>query len=537
MTFFSAWFKRRRARLRATIRGYASLKRSGNLGLVRRIRNDLADCRLEIASGDIAARIFGAASTHAEPSVRQYLLERLLGPAFNRELMYGLGQGTSLSYPMPRKWRSTLVAHGVRVSEPVSAMRWLGYLGKHFMRGLYVFVDTITQSIIQRRRSTSSTPSGQYAYFSGLGASNLPTPGADVSHDICSWYARWEERPSAVQGICHDAVADETSVAGLTVRTLPAPYYLLHTPAEIAKISLFGTVVIARAVFDFLRGRWWSMVMLAEAIKATAVRLCPRERLATEYLFHYSGTIYRPLWTYEAEAKGSRIICYFYSTYEQPRMPGRDYESQRGDWGPATWPLYLVWDRDQDEQLRRDIPAAFGTLITGPIPFSAGGSQVPVIPRKAVAVFDVEVHRLSYHLPFSTLGEYFVENPDFSERFLGDIQRVMAELGVTVAFKKKRESGSRSRKSYRRLVGELSVCSNFLVIPPEVAAIQLIKECAAVISLPFTSTAHYLREQHIPSVYYDPTGWIQRDDRAAHGVAILIGIDELRSWARRVFEQ
>lgn len=277
--------------------------------------------------------------------------------------------------------------------------------------------------------------------------------------------------------------------------------------------------------------------MLAEAIRATAVRLCPSERLATEYLFHYSGTIYRPLWTYEAEAKGSRIICYFYSTYEQPRMPDRDYESQRGDWGPATWPLYLVWDRDQDEQLRRDILGGFETLITGPIPFLAGISQAPVLPRKAVAVFDVEAHRLSSHFPFSTLGEYVAENPDFSERFLGDIQKVMSELGVTVAFKKKRESGNRSRKSYRRLVGELSAYSNFLVIPPEVAALQVIRECAAVISLPFTSTALFLREQNVPSIYYDPTGWIQRDDRAAHGIPTLIGIDELRAWARHVFEQ
>lgn len=158
MTLFSPWLQRRRARLRATIRGYALLKRRGNLGLVRRIRNDLADCRLEIEPGDVAARIFGAASTHAEPAVRQYLLERLLGSAFNRELLYGLGQGLSLSYPLPRKWRSALVAHGVRVSQPVSAMRWLGYLGKHFTRGLYVFVDTIAQTIIQRRRSASSPP-------------------------------------------------------------------------------------------------------------------------------------------------------------------------------------------------------------------------------------------------------------------------------------------------------------------------------------------------------------------------------------------
>lgn len=34
----------------------------------------------------------------------------------------------------------------------------------------------------------------------------------------------------------------------------------------------------------------------------------------------------------------------------------------------------------------------------------------------------------------------------------------------------------------------------------------------------------------VPTAYYDPSGIVQRDDRAAHGIEILIGRDELERW-------
>jgi polysaccharide biosynthesis PFTS motif protein len=152
------------------------------------------------------------------------------------------------------------------------------------------------------------------------------------------------------------------------------------------------------------------------------------------------------------------------------------------------------------------------------------------MPQKSVAVFDIEAQRLSAHFPFSTLADYISANPDYSKRFLEDIQQVLIEYGLLMVFKKKRESGSRGKKSYKKLVQELSQKPNVMIVQPEVSAMQLIGQCAAVISMPFTSTALYMREQNIPSVYYDPTGWIQRDDRAAHGMPVLIGLDELRHW-------
>jgi len=60
--------------------------------------------------------------------------------------------------------------------------------------------------------------------------------------------------------------------------------------------------------------------------------------------------------------------------------------------------------------------------------------------------------------------------------------------------------------------------------------LRVIESSCAVISMPFTSTAIIAREIGKPSVYYDPTGGLQPDDRAAHGIPILSTVEELEAW-------
>jgi polysaccharide biosynthesis PFTS motif protein len=67
-------------------------------------------------------------------------------------------------------------------------------------------------------------------------------------------------------------------------------------------------------------------------------------------------------------------------------------------------------------------------------------------------------------------------------------------------------------------------------VEPEISAIRVIESSVAVISLPFTSTAIIAKEMGKPSIYYDPTGLLHKDDRAAHGITIISTRDELDNW-------
>ena len=53
--------------------------------------------------------------------------------------------------------------------------------------------------------------------------------------------------------------------------------------------------------------------------------------------------------------------------------------------------------------------------------------------------------------------------------------------------------------------------------------------------MPFTSTAIIAKSLGKKSIYYDPTGMIQKDDRAAHGIPVVTGIEDLENWVKSIY--
>jgi polysaccharide biosynthesis PFTS motif protein len=97
-------------------------------------------------------------------------------------------------------------------------------------------------------------------------------------------------------------------------------------------------------------------------------------------------------------------------------------------------------------------------------------------------------------------------------------------------WKRKRNIGRIAHPLYRRLADQLAENSHVVLVEPDISANRVIEASFAVISMPFTSTALIAREMGKPSIYYDPCGLLQRDDRAAHGIPVVSGADELEAW-------
>lgn len=518
------------------MRGYSHLKTTGGLDLLRQIKTDLVDEVLSGSTANAAPHVFGASLAPAEILVRQLLIQRFAGAALTEAILYALEKkGAGLVYPMPKAWQRVFSRHGFRVDGVKSSFLWAGRVASYWAYGVLVVariaVFALWTTLLKRTDQERS-----YAYFEGLTASNLPQPGADgLSYDICTWYSKWSGRASNVESICHSvADAKTTTLEGVPLGYIGRPFELLRGVVRTVGLLGWGVKAVAIVAADVLKGRWWNAIVLAEAAKAKAVQLCAPGVLATEYLFHYSGSVYRPMWTYEAAQKGARILCYFYTTYEQIKLP-EGYVFQRYDWGAATWPQYLVWDQYQSEVIRREIDKYANIEVVGPIWFSTSAVELPLLPEKSIAVFDIQPIRKAVHFGFSSLSDFVAKYPDVQIQFVRDIHMVLSECGVTMAFKTKRELGSRGVKGYQVLIEELSHKADVVIVAPSTSAIRVIAGCKGCISMPFTATAIYSRDQGVPSVYYDPTGWIQKDDRGAHGVRILSGIDELRLWVDSVF--
>ena len=520
----------KRSKLRLMLRGYARLRKQGRINLLRRIKSDISVTQLGGGSESLSPLFFGASAEKSMVVVRQYLIDRHAGAGLNRAILLALGRDSKLVYPLPKVWLKVLVDHGLNVCFIRSSLAWMCVLFVYFVRNIVRVSGFLIKSFLVKRQVMPLKP---YAYFNGLSAVNLPNldPSAP-SYDVCSWYAKWSGRISHVEIIRHDVVGHPvTSVGGMRVENIKLPPYLLLVGlGRVSALVVWSVVTMVLSGMALICGRWCYAVLLLEAVRSKAVALTSQEFLADDYLFHHSGSAYRPMWTYEAEKKGSRVACYFYSTSEQPKLP-HGYETQKFEWAALSWPIYLVWDKYQEELLRRNMNDKPNVLIVGPIFFSTSAQKF-YIPPNSVAVFDSEPHRLAFHFPNSTLGDYLVAHPDLNARFLQDVHAVLRETRLNMVLKRKREIGSRTRKSYLRAFRKVAGEGGVVVLPSSLSPALVIEHSLGVISMPFTSTALMMPASVVPSIYYDPTGWISVDDEAAHGVPIIVGIDALRQWVR-----
>ena len=124
---------------------------------------------------------------------------------------------------------------------------------------------------------------------------------------------------------------------------------------------------------------------------------------------------------------------------------------------------------------------------------------------------------------------------DMANQFLTDIQSVLDGMNISMIHKQKRKS-SFIHKKYISRINSLNQNVKYFEMNPDIDAHSIIKKTKASISVPFTTTAVIANQEGKPSVYYDPTNIIQKDDRAAHGIQILNGIDELRVWMQSVIK-
>ena len=518
--------RRRRCRI---VRGHRLLKASGRLALIVELKEALANAHFDAEAEQASKRIFGAGRGEAEIIIRQYVFYRVGGLNLNAALLEALGGGGAVVHPLPARWRQMVREHGFRVNEFQCIMRWHAYVAFFCACGLWSLLDRVLAGFRETFRS-AFVPLGRYAYFDSLVPGTLPQPAADGrTHDILSWYLQWPERAANLDALAHGVrVASAGTVSGVRVQPFPHAIRPLDRGSDILRFIGWGLLAGGAAIVDLVRGHWWNALLLYEAVKAAQLRLTDPARLARDYLFPNSVYLYRPLWSYEAERQGARVILYFYSTNCESFKRRHGYPIQANIWTAMNWPSYLVWDELQADFVRRAVGNRASIQVVGPIWFQNSAMEMPKLPPNTIAVFDVQPFRHAHYAFQGVDLDYYT--PETVNQFLADIAAATRTHGVAFALKRKRKIGRLAHPAYRRFLAKLDDAENFISVDPDTAPLRVIEQSVAVISMPFTSTALIARELGKPSCYYDPTGIILKDDRAAHGIEIISGREELARW-------
>jgi polysaccharide biosynthesis PFTS motif protein len=511
------------------MRGYRALRKSGHLDRIAAVKQALTERSLGLSTSSFSTLLMGGGIGSSELIVRQYLLMRLGSVNLNRALLLATGKrNTKVVFPLPPEWRRVIASHGFEVAHFRSTVLWQLYI---FML-LGYGIARIAKILLAGLRSSGRSDAAEkpYVYFGDLGPGNIPhqTQGRQ-SYDVISWYLQWEGRRQDIQAVRHSVPNSVfNAVNGVEIIYQLGPLPLLAGSSEFTKFLIWAVQAITIAVIDILRGRWWHALLLNPAAEAAQARTSAPELLAREYFFHNSNWIYRPLWTYDAEQCGSTVTFYFYSTNCESFKRADGYPPVPYGWKAMNWPRYLVWDEYQADFVQRAVGSGRNITVVGPVWFQNCAADMPKLSRPCVAVFDVTPHRASRYRTLGLETEFYVA--EVANSFCEDVSNITRHHDVLMLWKKKRDIGRVAHPHYRHLTEQLAKNDHVVLIKPDISADVVIKSSVAVISMPFTSTALIARSVGKPSAYYDPTGLLQKGDRAAHGILILHGESELDAW-------
>jgi len=509
------------------MRGYRVLRVNNLLQRIMDAQIALVEMPLGIPESKISRHLFGSTAKKANEAIRDFLITRVGHYSLNKSLLSSLGKKKGhVVHPLPKIWRRKIQSLGWQVSEIKSALVWHGFLFLCFSYGIFLLGKNILKGFY-----SSFLPGqkvlGKYVCFSGLTKNNLPQQIDDDSYETVSWYLQWQGRQAGIKTIGHNVKnVQEIKMKGVNIR-FTDPLAPLRGFGKNCCLFVWGFSAACVCLVDWLKGRWWSSLMFAPCVQAFIAKHQPT--FAVDYLFPNSYSR-KPLWLYEVEARGAKTSLYFYSTNCDSFKTKQGYQPTPAYYRNMNWSRYLVWDQEQVSFVCRSVESKAEIKIVGPIWSSESTAVLPDLSSRTVGVFDIQPRRKSIYEALGVPLEYYT--PAIGEKFLKDIHEVVGQKDLIMAWKGKRKlpSGKTRQlaKSFESACKKMAASRNILVIDPDIAATRLIKKCALVISMPFTSTALIAKDLGKPSYYYDPSCLIQKDDRASHGIPIISGIDELR---------
>lgn len=523
-----------RARL-AQMRGYQRLRRAKATDRVEQIGMALEKVPILPQGARLSSLIRQGLDTPDEKLLRQYLVQRLLRVWVFPEILRQLGstKPTAFRAPIPDIWRQALRREGVPVDDLACRVMWQAYLLA--LLG-FAALDTLRGLVLQRRQGALELT--EAAYFHALGPTQTPRPGTEgPSRDLLTSLSVRPFPWDAVTWFAHGAATTPTlgpqdlSETGckVPVGRVLAPWSGLTGWRQPLQCLLQGARLSVASVGWAITGQWWNRLLVHEAMLLAQFRAAPPQGRARAYLFHNSGWVFRPLWTYEAADCGSRVALYFYST----NIGGKDsagHSVANNQWGLCTWPYYYVWDDKMADFVRNRTGADPDNVIqTGFLDFIDGPGRLPLTDAPIVAIFDVQPVRPAIYAPIGLAFDYY--RPETAVPFLHQATSAVQAMGRTALLKRKRGHGRGFvHRAYLSEVDRLQEQGALVIVDPDLAATRVIERAEAVISMPFTSTSVTAHSMGKPACFFDPTGLLAKDDKDARGLPILHTQRALEEW-------
>ena len=506
----------RRAKIRSYMRGYIHLDKNE--------KTEYVDCvKRKLSMTTIENKKFDSFSENSEEiCLQQFLIYRLLDINFNIEVLKSIKGKSKLNLTLPHSWRLLLEIEGFKANTLNNKFNWFLFQLKWFFVGILTGINQIIKSF------NKNLINSDCVYFYDLSPKNFPNSENDSeSISIISWFIG-SFFSKGVKAIAHTADFNLRHFSGTEILKTKGPFPSLDGTKRLIFIFWFLKKIF-RSLVNFNE-----RILLRERIFLKIISLASKESLPSSYYFHNNWTIFKPLWTYEAEKKGIDVILYFYSTNIFSLIEkGKNENLFFNPWLFSRWKKILVWNKSQEAYIKKKSSIKSIFYRVGPIPFYSSSIKLNLqrrINKPKILVFDVQPLKTSFFYSLAPYSNYYTYKN--SKQFLNDINLLATKIGASVYIKRKRDANIIS-KSYLKLLSRFVKKDHWIEIDANFDAFRLTEILKPDISInrPFTSTAYVTNFYNIPSIYYDPSKKLDKTKYSFVEIKLINEYKKLNDWA------
>ena len=512
------------------MKGYEKTKKKLGLDFIENLFIDLSKTNIQCDSN--LETFLLKTNLNLAYSLRQFLISRILACnkySLKRILFKAIEDGKPITYSLPFEYIIKLEQEGFRVNKFYSLTLWNILILLEFFKGIKEATNYIVNNIFNKLNKKNIQKVD--AYFLGLHLEKLPSKFQKENN--CQCFNYFGKRFYKQKNILF-AHSINTSTRKLDhnvkLKFQKYPFGYLSSWIEITKLIYFLLIQIIFFPINICSNKLVKTLLFNELFFAKVCSLQKKKFLAKSYLFDNSF-IFRPFWTFIAEEKRSEIIFYFFSTSTG------SFENKDGN--PAqisfrlrnlNWPNYVFWNKYHEKVHKKYLEKPYIISHSGPICLhNKDLNNNFQLPNRTISVFDVQPYRDYLYKSMAYPTEYYI--PKYCLSFLKDILFICEKNNITFCYKAKANLKKNSgHPSYIKFIKSIHNKSNVLIIPPETSPYDLIKKTNISIAMPFTSTPLISKALKKPSCYYDSFGLINKNDKGAQGLEILIGLNQLDKW-------
>ena len=201
-------------------------------------------------------------------------------------------------------------------------------------------------------------------------------------------------------------------------------------------------------------------------------------------------------------------------------------------WINANWKKILIWDINlkvvfQNLKYKPEI------LLSKPVLIEHLSNNQKIRLKKYIILFEIQPFRLVYSSSVGGDIDYY----DYTNcyNFINNIIRVCSKYNINIVIKRKRAIGKIIDQKYSNYINNLlKNNSNIFLIHNEYLIDDLINNSLLSISMPYTSAAYLSKFLNKPSIFYDSSGKLEKEDNLSKDIICINDIQKLEMYINSI---